>query len=342
MKNSIKNLSFEELQDWAVMKGLKPFTGRQIFEWIFAKSVFETAEMKNIAKTTRSLIDEAGPLALLRPDKHEVSADDSSEKFLFTCLDGQSLESVLLISGSRHTACVSSEVGCAMGCTFCRTGEMGLIRKLSSGEIVEQVQRIQQLSGKMISNVVFMGMGEPFSNYDEVIKAALILNHEKGLRIGARRITISTSGIVPRMLDFARLPYQFKLAVSLNAATNGKRDTLMPVNRSYPLEALFDAARAYTEITGKHITFEYVLIKGVNDSAEDARALTKALRTIPSKLNIIPYNETDGPYKRPDEKDIRNFISHFEEVPFAVTLRYSGGRGIRAACGQLYHEARRS
>jgi len=338
MINTIKNFDYEEMQEWAVVKGLKPFIGRQIFEWIFQKGVHSTAEMHNVSKNVKEIIDAEGPLILLDLETHEISDDDSAEKFLFKCKDGYAIETVLLRSGNHYTLCVSSEIGCAMGCTFCKTGEMGLKRKLQAGEIVEQVLLARRISDKKISNVVFMGMGEPFNNYDEVIKAATIMNHAKGLSIGARHITISTSGVVPYIREFSHLPFQFKLAISLNSANDTKRSELMPINRSYPLEDLLSAAKYYTIVTNKLITFEYVLLKGVNDTAKDAHELIEKLSSIPSKLNIIPYNEIDDRFKRPGEKDIQRFISYLEDVSFAVTLRYSGGRGIRAACGQLYHE----
>ncbi len=338
MINTIKNFDYEEMQEWAVVKGLKPFIGRQIFEWIFQKGVHSTAEMHNVSKNVKEIIDAEGPLILLDLETHEISDDDSAEKFLFKCKDDYAIETVLLRSGNHYTLCVSSEIGCAMGCTFCKTGEMGLKRKLQAGEIVEQVLLARRISDKKISNVVFMGMGEPFNNYDEVIKAATIMNHAKGLSIGARHITISTSGVVPYIREFSHLPFQFKLAISLNSANDTKRSELMPINRSYPLEDLLSAAKYYTIVTNKLITFEYVLLKGVNDTAKDAHELIEKLSSIPSKLNIIPYNEIDDRFKRPGEKDIQRFISYLEDVSFAVTLRYSGGRGIRAACGQLYHE----
>jgi len=338
MINTIKNFDYEEMQEWAVVKGLKPFIGRQIFEWIFQKGVHSTAEMHNVSKNVKEIIDAEGPLILLDLETHEISDDDSAEKFLFKCKDGYAIETVLLRSGNHYTLCVSSEIGCAMGCTFCKTGEMGLKRKLQAGEIVEQVLLARRISDKKISNIVFMGMGEPFNNYDEVIKAATIMNHAKGLNIGARHITISTSGVVPYIREFSHLPFQFKLAISLNSANDTKRSELMPINRSYPLEDLLSAAKYYTIVTNKLITFEYVLLKGINDTAKDAHELIEKLSSIPSKLNIIPYNEIDDRFKRPSEKDIHRFLDYLENVPFAVTLRYSGGRGIRAACGQLYHE----
>ncbi len=338
MINTIKNLDYEEIQEWAVSKGLKPFVGRQLFEWIYQKGVHSTADMHNVSNNVKDIIDAEGPLVLLDLETQEMSSDDSSEKFLFRCKDGHAIETVLLLSGNHYTLCVSSEIGCAMGCTFCKTGEMGLKRKLQSGEIVEQVLLARRISDKKISNIVFMGMGEPFNNYDEVIKAATIMNHDKGLNIGARHITISTSGVVPHIREFAHLPFQFKLAISLNSANDIKRSDLMPINRRYPLEDLLSAAKYYTIVTNKLVTFEYVLLKGINDTAKDAHELIEKLSSIPSKLNVIPYNEIDDRFQRPSEKDIHRFLAYLENVPFAVTLRYSGGRGIRAACGQLYHE----
>lgn len=339
MMKSLKDLSFEEMQQWAVEKGYAPFVGRQLFQWIFAKGVSDPEAMHNIRKDIRREISNTGSLELLELEKREYSEDSATEKFLFRCKDRRAVESVLIRSGSRRTLCVSTQVGCAMGCSFCRTADMGLIRDLSSGEIVEQYLFAAKLSSERISNIVFMGMGEPFHNYNESIKAAIILNHAKGPNIAARHITFSTSGIVPRIIEFAHLPYQFKLAISLNAADNIKRDSLMPVNRRYPLEKLLEAAEYYTQASKRMLTFEYVLIRDINDQENDAKNLMRLLKKINCKLNVIPYNETDGVYRRPGEEVIRRFLGYLDAAPFTVTLRISGGRGIKAACGQLYQES---
>lgn len=339
MNKSLKGLSFEEMQHWALEKGYAPFVGRQLFQWIYSKGVTDPDRMHNIRKDIRRELAEAGNLELLKPERREYSDDSGTEKFLFRCLDKHAVESVLISSGSRRTLCVSTQIGCAMNCSFCRTGNMGLIRDLSSGEIVEQYLQAAKLSSARISNIVFMGMGEPFHNYRESIKAAIILNHAEGPNIAARHITFSTSGIVPQIIEFAHLPYQFKLAISLNAADNKKRDSLMPVNHRYPLEKLMHAAKYYTEISSRMLTFEYVLIKDVNDQENDAKNLMHLLKKINCKLNVIPYNETDGIYQRPGEEGIRRFLSYLDASPFTVTLRISGGRGIKAACGQLYQES---
>ncbi len=342
MKNSLKNFSYEEIQNWAKAQGLRSFVGKQLFEWLFDKKVRSASEMRNIKKEVRDLVDRSGEIDLLKNESHEISPDDNSEKFLFRCLDGHALETVLIRSPQRTTLCISSQIGCAMGCSFCRTSGMGLVRNLSSGEMLEQFIQVSRMTRDPITNVVFMGMGEPFDNYEQSIKAAVVLNHEKGPNIAARRITLSTAGLVPRIRDFARLPYQFRLAVSLNAADNAKRNALMPINRRYPIEELLQAAKYYTDISNRHITFEYVLIRGINDSPGDAAELRKKLTSIPCKLNIIPFNETGSSFRRPSDAEVRDFISLLDDVNFAVTLRNSGGRGIHAACGQLYHKERRS
>jgi 23S rRNA (adenine2503-C2)-methyltransferase len=341
MNNSLKNYSYEELQQWATERDHAPFVGRQIFEWLFAKGVDDPGDMRNIRKEIRTEIGESGPLTLLELRQRERS-ESGTEKFLFSCLDGSALETVLIPSGGRLTLCVSTQVGCAMNCRFCRTADMGFVRDLSAGEIIEQYLLVSKMTPGRISNIVFMGMGEPFHNYEQSLRAAIVLNHQKGPDIAARRITLSTSGIVPRIREFAHQPYQFKLAVSLNAASNAKRNELMPVNRRYPLETLFEAADYYTAISGRMITFEYVLIRDVNDGKEDARDLMRLLRPIHCKVNVIPYNETGNIYQRPDEARITRFINDLSAASFPVTLRNSGGRGIRAACGQLYHEVKRS
>lgn len=339
MNGSLKNYNYEEMQQWAVEKGYAPFVGRQIFAWIFAKGTDDPDRMQNIRKDVRQAIRMSGPLKLLEAEKREFSEESATEKFLFRCLDGRAVESVLIASGSRLTLCVSTQVGCAMNCSFCRTAEMGLIRDLRSGEIVEQYLLAQKAAPARITNVVFMGMGEPFHNFEQSMRAAIVLNHEKGPNITARHITISTSGIVPRIREFAHLPYQFKLAISLNAADNATRDRLMPVNRRYPLETLLQAAEYYSTSSKRMVTFEYALIRGVNDREQDAGNLMHLLKKINCKLNVIPYNETDGTYQRPEEEGIRKFLDYLAPASFTVTLRLSGGRGIKAACGQLYLEA---
>jgi 23S rRNA (adenine2503-C2)-methyltransferase len=336
MNDSIKNMDYAEIQDWALDKGLKPFVGRQLFEWIFGKNVGSPGEMSNISLPVRTMVEKQGPFLLLELHDRRISHTDGSEKFLFRCRDGHKLETVLIPSAGRNTLCVSSQIGCAMGCGFCRTAEMGFVRDLSSGEIVEQFLTVKRISGKNITHVVFMGMGEPFNNYHAVLKAARILNHEKGPHIAARRITLSTCGIVPRIRDLAHDPAQFKLAVSLNAASDEKRNMLMPVNRAYPLKELLAAVKYFTDTTHKLVTFEYVLMRDVNDGNEDARLLAEKLRSIPCKLNIIPYNETGGHFRRPDDARVALFISRLGDTHFPVTLRKSGGQDIAAACGQLY------
>jgi 23S rRNA (adenine2503-C2)-methyltransferase len=244
---------------------------------------------------------------------------------------------VYMVEGNRITVCLSTMIGCPIGCPYCATGIMGFKRNLTAGEIVDQFLWIQREQSQKITNVVLMGMGEPFLNYEAVVKAAAILNSELGAEIAARRITISTVGIVPQIYRYADEGQRYKLAISLNAVNDRQRNELVPINQKYPLSELMKAVNHYTQKSRRRVTFEYVLIKGVNDGARHARELITLLSKIPCKLNIIPYNANEFlPYKAPGEKELDRFLSKIYQAPFAVTVRRSKGQDIAAACGQLY------
>jgi len=237
--------------------------------------------------------------------------------------------------GNRTTACLSSQVGCAMDCDFCATAKMGFQKNLSVGEIVDQFLFLQQKSQKKITNVVFMGMGEPFLNYARVIKAADLLNESDGIDLGARRITISTVGIIPRIKQFSKEGHRYKLAISLNGTTQNQRLQTMPAAKKYPIHMLIDAAKNYYETANRFPTFEYVLMNNLNDRTTDAENLIKLIGNLPCKVNLIPYNEIGGDYKRPSHDRLTRFINALKNVPFTVTVRWSNGTEIDAGCGQL-------
>jgi 23S rRNA (adenine2503-C2)-methyltransferase len=250
--------------------------------------------------------------------------------------DGELIESVLIVEKSRKTVCVSTQVGCALKCTFCATGKMGFLRNLSAGEIIEQVWFIKNHFDQGVSNVVFMGMGEPFLNYDFSLHAAKILADDGGMAIAARKITISTSGIIPRIKQYADEGHKFKLAISIHTLDTNLRTRLMPINKKYPLAELVESMKYYTQKTKKRITLEYVLLEGENDSTRDAYRLVELAKLIPCKINILYYNPTDGPHRTPTEEQIQPFIKLITKAPAAVTIRRSKGNDINAACGQLY------
>ncbi len=318
----------------------KPFRAYQILKWVWQKDAKDFSCMTDISKSLRERLSEEAFIPTHRLIR-KVASSDGAIKFLFELLDGEKIESVFIPEGDRRTVCVSTQAGCPLRCAFCRTGLMGFKRNLEWWEIVEQVRAVREEVKERITNVVFMGMGEPFLNYDQVLNALRMLNNVNyGLGIGARKLTVSTAGIIPGILKFAEVKEQFKLAISLNATTDEVRSYLMPINKTYPLEPLFRALRHYCARKRKRITFEYVLIKGVNDTDEDAKRLGRIARSIPSKINLIPYNPCDElPFEEPDDRDVQRFYELLYPFNVTVTIRWSKGREIKAACGQLLAES---
>jgi len=336
-KTIIKGFTLKELEQWVADIGEKPFRARQIYQWMYQKNVYSFAEMLNLSKGLREKLSESANLRVLNIHKKLQSRLDGSVKYLFRLHDGQAVEAVYMEEGKRVTLCLSTMVGCPVACPYCATGVMGFKRNLSTGEIIDQLLLIQRDLGAKVTNIVFMGMGEPFLNYDNVIKAASILNSELGPEIAARRITISTAGIVPAIRRFADEKQRYKLAVSLNGTTDTQRDEMVPINRKYPLGELLSTLQHYTKTARRRVTFEYILIDGFNDSEQDAKRLISLLGQIPCKINVIPYNENEFlPYKSPSEQKLDNFLQQLYRAPFAVTVRRSKGQDIAAACGQLY------
>lgn len=332
----IKNLSIEELSAFIAHLGKEKFRATQIIKWVYQKKAKSFDDMTNLSKDFREALKKIALISTANAIRVEVSTD-GTKKYLFQLDDGNSIESVLIPDEDRLTLCISSQVGCPLDCGFCVTGSGGFIRNLSVSEIVNQICSVQNdLPEEMrITNIVMMGMGEPLLNYDNVLKALKIMTYGDGLNFSTRKITVSTSGIVPEMLRLGS-ESTVNIAVSLNATTDEVRSLIMPVNRKYPLNRLLAACREYPLPPRRRITFEYILIKGVNDSIDDARRLSKILRGIPCKINIIPYNEHEGSnLKRPSGADIRAFQQILLDAGYTAPLRTSKGLDISAACGQL-------
>ncbi len=331
----LKDYSQIELEDWVKTQGEKAFRGRQLFQWIWQKGVGEFSEMTNLSKSLIQNLEQNCSLGLSTVHQVQTSETQGTSKFLIRLNDGKFIETVLIPEGKRVTVCLSSQVGCALDCDFCATGKMGLKRNLSSGEIVDQLLHARRFSDRPITNIVFMGMGEPFHNYNQVIKAANILNAELGFAHGARKITISTSGLVPQIRQFTEEGHRYKLAVSLNASDDYSRTKLMPINQKWNIADLVAACQEYTKTSSNMLTFEYVLMDGVNDNLGDARRLTQIANQVFCKVNVIPYNEVAENYKRPSNNRINNFLEALKGARFGVTVRWSQGDDIDAACGQL-------
>lgn len=338
-EKSIKGMSLREIKNLVADIGEDHYRANQIYKWIYKYGVFSFSEMTDLKKELREKLSNKYTLSTLKL-KFEVKSNiDSTKKYLFELNDGNSIESVYMIEGKRITSCLSTMAGCPIGCPYCATGSMGLKRKLSAGEIIDQFLWINKNNSNKITNIVFMGMGEPFLNYDNTIKAAQIFSSDMGADISAKKIVISTCGIIPGIYGYTDEGHKFKLAISLNATSDVQRNQLIPINKKYPLQDLLKAARYYTRKSKRRITFEYTLITGINDTDEDAQRLISLLKDIPCKLNIIPYNEnTFLDYRKPKEKEVERFVQKVYKAPFAVTVRRSKGADIASACGQLYSE----
>jgi 23S rRNA (adenine2503-C2)-methyltransferase len=318
---------------------LAPYQGRQIFRWIHQKRVFDIHRMTDLSKALRErLAQECETLRLKVVDQEASASANGTRKSLFVLPDGETVESVVIRDGKRTTFCLSSQVGCAVKCAFCATGESGFARNLSPGEIVEQALHMieQEQLGERTPNIVFMGMGEPFRNYEAVVAAIRLLMDRQGLNIGARKITVSTAGEIRGIQRFAEEAWQVRLSVSLHAANDDLRSSLVPLNRKYPLDRLIQSVKDYCEKTGRQATFEWTLMKGVNDSDKDARELLEIARPLKVSVNLIPMNPVPGlPFEAPAQEKCEAFAGVLQQNGVATTLRRERGSDIAAACGQL-------
>ncbi len=341
---SILALTKEELEQTLCSQwGESRFRTDQVLRWLYAKRVADFSEMTNLPAALRDRLNAEFQLSTLELVRRQGSLDTTS-KLLFRLGDGRFIETVVIPANpalygqrsTRRTICVSSQVGCAFDCKFCASGLAGFTRNLTAAEIVEQVLRAEAESGERMDNVVFMGMGEPLANLQNVLHAIEILNAPWGLGIGARHITVSTSGLAPQIEKLAAFPMQIRLAISLHGATDDVRSRIMPVNDRFPLDRLFDSLKTFSDARKQKITFEYILIEGVNDSLEQAEALAARSRPLRAKVNLIPYNTVEGlPWRRPPEAQQEKFLRHLQSNGIQATLRREKGHDIDAACGQL-------
>ncbi|MCK5126599.1 MAG: 23S rRNA (adenine(2503)-C(2))-methyltransferase RlmN [candidate division Zixibacteria bacterium] len=338
MKKNLCGYTRSEIEQLLTELGKKTFHGRQLYKWMYKNLVFDFEEMTDLSKDIRAVLSESYRISLPAIANRQKSGD-GTEKFLFELDDGQYVESVLIPddNSGRMTLCVSSQVGCALGCEFCATGRMGFIRDLTIGEIIAQPMTMRKLYGEnAFDNMVFMGMGEPLLNYDNVMAAIDILTDSLGMMLGAKRITISTSGVARGIRKLANSGSKVKLAISLHASNNKLRRRLMPIANSYKLPDLMDAIKTWTSVYARRVTFEYILFKGVNDSKEHALELAKLIKGIPCKINLLSYNLVEGlDFERPSDEEVDAFAKILYPRAPAVTVRKSRGKDIDAACGQL-------
>ncbi len=336
---SVHSLSLQDFAKLLSQEGEKPFRAKQIFHWIYEKKVCDWDQMTDLNKSLRSCLKEKFATSVLKQRSQEVSKDEETIKFLWELSDGKLVESVLICSKERRTVCVSSQVGCPVRCAFCASGKEGLLRNLSEAEIFEQVYQIDLFlhsKGERVSHVVFMGMGEPFENYDNVLKAIHLLNDPMRLNISQRRITVSTVGVVEGIIRFTQQDLNVNLVLSLHAPNQHIRKKIIPYSRKYPLEDILNAMVAFSKQSRRDITYEYTLIEGINDKPEHAEELALLLKGQQCTVNLIPYNPIPGLHlKRPEKESIEEFRRILTSYEIVTTWRYTKGKDIAAACGQL-------
>lgn len=330
----IYDYTFDELNDELLSRGHKSYRTKQVFEWLYKKQASTTLEMTNLPK---DLKDDIEALGLVRfPIVHKQISMDGTIKYLFELEDKNTIEAVLMRYDWGNSLCITTQVGCNIGCSFCASGLNGKVRDLTLGEVTLQVLQVSEDEAVRISNIVVMGIGEPFDNYDVTMRAMNVLNDHRAFEIGARHITISTSGLVPKIYDFALEPLQINLAISLHAPNDALRSKIMKINKSYPIKEVIKAAKAYVNRTNRRITFEYILLKGVNDSAEIANELSDLIRGINCYVNLIPFNPVaEFDYDRTPKNDALVFYDVLKKRGINATLRQEKGTDILAACGQL-------
>jgi 23S rRNA (adenine2503-C2)-methyltransferase len=343
-KVDLKDLSPSELEKFISSFGKERYRSIQILRWLYQKGVHSIEEMTNLAKPFRQQLSQVCVISTLDSLRIE-EARDGTKKFLFQLEDGNRIESVLIPDKKRLTLCLSTQVGCALGCRFCLTGKSGWKRDLKTSEILNQILSVRgTLADRTsVTNVVLMGMGEPLANYENTLKAIELMTHPDAFNFSSRKITLSTAGLLPELEKLAKERMPFSLAISLNASDEETRNHLMPINRRYPLKKILDLCRNFPLRPRARITFEYVMLDGINDSPQDAKRLMRILRGIPCKINLIPLNEAPGiPFKRPSEEKVRRFQEILMEGGFTTIVRTSKGTEISAACGQLQAHGFRS
>jgi 23S rRNA (adenine2503-C2)-methyltransferase len=339
-KRDIKNLTLEELKKEIVEMQEPPYRAGQIFFWLYRRDICDFNEMGNIPKALRDKLDQNYDISGLELSEH-LKSTDGTEKFLFKLSDGNFIETVLIYARNRKTVCLSTQVGCKFACSFCASGLNGFIRDLTSSEITNQILFLQHNLKHKITNYVFMGMGEPLDNYENVSKAITIMNDPEGMGIGARRITISTCGIIPGIKKLKDLGLQVNLSISLHATNNRLRGVLVPINKRYPLEKIIKACEDYIDGTGRTITIEYILIRDKNDSLEDADGLSVIAKKLKAKVNLVPCSTIPRVnFQSTERRNINIFMNRLIKKGVNATLRESKGKDIQAACGQLAGRAR--
>ncbi len=337
-KINLKGLTLPELEALVTGWGEPKYRAAQIASWIYGKRVSNFEHMSNLPKNFRTKLIAEASVSEVRATRCTVSDADVATKYLFELANGDRVESVLMHDQERTTICISSQVGCAMACDFCATGKMGFFRNLSASEILDQFTAIERdlSEGKSVTNIVFMGMGEPLANYEQTLKSVRLLSNPDGYGLSEKRITISTVGLAPRMREFAREGLKCNLALSLNATTDAVRTRLIPINEKYPIDEVLDAAKEWALATKRKATLEYVLIRDVNDTDTDAKRLRKLMSRLPCKLNLIPFNEIeDSEFRRPELNRIERFRQTVSPGHHVTPIRFSKGQDIAAACGQL-------
>lgn len=332
----IKSMDMEQLSDYVYSIGEQKFRGKQLYGWLHEKGVTNFDEMTNLSKTLIEKLKENCELVALEALDCITSKEDGTKKFLFELHDDQVIESVLMQNKYGNSVCISSQVGCRMACKFCASTVGGLVRNLRPSEMLDQIYAIERESGEKISNIVVMGTGEPFDNYENLLKFIKIINSKEGRNIGQRSITVSTCGIVPRIYDFANECSQVNLAISLHAPGDDVREKIMPISHQYTYEELMESIKYYLNKTNRRITLEYSLIKGINDSKDDAYALSRKLQGMLCHVNLIPMNKVEGRiYEKSSEESIKLFKKILESKGITTTLRRTLGDDVDAACGQL-------
>lgn len=334
MMENVYNLTLQDWEEYFVNKGEKKFKGSQVFDWLYRKRVTSFDEMTNIKKDILDMLKKDFTFKTLSISK--VERDTDVNKYLFRLKDCEKVEAVLMNHLYGNSLCISTQVGCNMGCKFCESGRLKKVRNLETHEMIEQLLLVEEECGKRISHVVIMGIGEPFDNYDNLIKFIEIINNPKGIELGSRHITVSTCGVVPKIKEFMKLPYQVNLAISLHAPNDEIRNTIMPINKVYPIPVLINTLKEYIQKTNRRVTFEYILLDQVNDTSECARELANLVKGMNCYINLIPYNETNNiSYKRTKSENITNFYDILKKNKINVTIRREYGSKISAACGQL-------